>query len=94
MIDIPTCEPFPVETLLADGWLYRDTPPMLAVFWDQLLDIIGEGNYRFLTTTERTYKGDDRLFTRGQMFISPDGIERMKAHVAKAKGTTDLNIRD
>lgn len=84
---LPDTEPFIGETLIADGWQYRDTPPMLAHLWDELLSAIGEGNYRLMTLMERTYKGEERLFKRGQMLISPTGIENLKARVAESKVT-------
>lgn len=94
MLDLPMpdCEPFPGETLKADGWEYRDTPPMLSAFWDELLQAIGEGNYRLLTFVERTYKDDDRLFKRGQMFISPAGLKNLKDRAAKNK--TDSTVQE
>lgn len=85
---LPNTEPFPGETLIADGWQYRDTPPMLPAFWDGLLGAIGEGNYRLLTYAERTFKDDPRLYKRGQMLISPAGIENIKAWMAARKKTT------
>lgn len=85
MLEMPICEPFPGETLKADGWQYRDTPPMLPHFWDELLGVIGEGNYRLLTYVEYTYKGDDRLYKRGQMFISPAGLTNLKDRAEKNK---------
>ncbi|WP_435018430.1 hypothetical protein TA3x_000404 [Tundrisphaera sp. TA3] len=82
-LPMPDTEPFPGETLIADGWQYRDTPPMLEQLWDELLGIIGEGNYRLLTLMKRTFRDDDRLYKRGQMLISPAGIENLKARANK-----------
>lgn len=82
---MPDTEPFPGETLIADDWQYRDTPPMLVQFWDELLGIIGEGNYRLLTLMERTVKDNDRLYKRGQMLISPAGIQNLEIRANKAK---------
>ena len=76
-------EPFSGETLVADGWKYQDFNPMLAEYWDDLLSLIGEGNYRLLTPVmERTFPGDRRLFKRAQILIAPAGLERVRAHVA------------
>ena len=33
----PTREPFPGETLLADGWEYRDLPRMTPEYFDKLI---------------------------------------------------------
>ena len=44
-MNMPTTEPFEGETLLADGWEYRDVPTrMRPDLWDEFLDIIGAGN--------------------------------------------------
>lgn len=72
---------FPNDATVAD-WKYQDFKPMLAEFWDELLGIIGEGNYRLLTLMDRRFQGDDRLFKRGQMLISPTGFERIRQRAA------------
>ena len=78
-------EPFPGETLVADGWKYKDFPPMLQEYWDYFLAIFGEGNYRLLTFMERTFKDDERLYVRGQMYISPTGLENVKKYSDSGK---------
>ncbi len=88
-LPMPDTEPFIGETLRADGWVYRDTPPMLEDFWKRLLDTMGEGNYRLMTYAERTFKGDDRLYIRGQMFVSPAGIENLKSSFSKTTTQSD-----
>jgi hypothetical protein len=86
---LPDCEPFTGETLRADGWEYRDTPPMLPEYWKMLMNKLGEENVRRLTYVERTYKDDDRLYVRGQMFISPKGLENLKAWLVERKSSND-----
>lgn len=87
-MELPNSEPFPGETLRADGWQYRDVPPMLPELWKELMDIIGEGNVRLLTFAERTYKGDDRVYVRGQMFISPAGLKNAEEHAAARRAAS------
>jgi len=81
---LPPGEPFPGETLRADGWEYRDLDRRLTPeAWDTLLGIIGEGNYRILATAGGITDGQP--WVRGQLFISPFGLKRMAEHV-KATG--------
>jgi len=80
---LPPGEPFPGETLRADGWEYRDLPGLVTPEqWTELLRIIGEENYRILGTT--TGFKDGAAFVHGQLFVSPYGLKRMAAY---AKGT-------
>jgi hypothetical protein len=74
MSDYPTSEPFPGETIVADGWIYRDLPRMTQEAFNQFLDIVGEENVRFLTFAR--YKPEQAV--RGQCFISPIGLDRLK----------------
>lgn len=76
----PAGEPFPGETLIADGWIYRDLPRMTQEAFNHFLDILGEENARFLTFAR--YSGDA---VRGQLLMSPAGMERLKAHSAASK---------
>ena len=79
-------EPFPGETLVADGWKYHDYIPMATELWDLLLAIIGDGNYRLVTPVqERLFPDDPRVYKRAQMFISPTGIVNIAAYAASAK---------
>jgi hypothetical protein len=75
MIEMPKTEPFPGETLIADGWVYRDLPKMTQEAFNTFLDILGEENARFLTFARYPDKA-----VRGQFLMSPAGMERLKAH--------------
>jgi hypothetical protein len=57
-----------------EGWVYRDLPLMSLAMWDELFTIIGDSNVRVIISTRR---GDSR---RGQVLISPDGLQRMRDH--------------
>lgn len=74
-MNLPTSEPFPGETLLADGWEYRDLPRMTPEYFDKFVALIGEENIRWLTLAEC---GDG--CKRGQLFVSPTGLERARAY--------------
>ena len=70
---MPVGEPIEGETLLADGWVYKDIPGRLSYeMWDHLLDIIGDGNFRVLAMSV----GED--WKRGQLMISPNGMKNLE----------------
>lgn len=56
-----------VESLLAEGWAYKDIPWMDEPCWEIILDGIGRDNLRVLAATVRA----DLM--RGQFMISPEG---------------------
>lgn len=78
----PFADVEPYKTMLAEGWKYQDFPAMPEEAWSQILGIIGEGNYELLTYMERTFKGDERLYKRGQIMINPAGIENVRKYKA------------
>ena len=73
-LPLPPGEPIKGETLLADGWVYRDLHKRLSYeMWDRFLADIGTENYRILAMTI----GPD--WKRGQLMISPDGMKNLAA---------------
>lgn len=75
---LPPGEPIAGKTYRADGWAYIDPPGLLSPKrWDQLLLIIGAGQYVILTKSEGIRGGIP--FVRGQLLVSPAGIENMRA---------------
>lgn len=69
--------------LKAQGWVYRDAPGKFSAgAWDQTMEIIGEKNCRILALS--TGNDDRGVWKRGQILISPQGIENLNAWV-KAK---------
>jgi hypothetical protein len=74
---LPEGEPFPGETLRADGWVYRDLPRMTPDAMEKFLGIVGTEEVRWLTRA--SYPDGS---TRGQLLISPQGMENMKAWTA------------
>lgn len=78
---MPKREPFEDLPVLALGWTYWDSPARFTPkMWALLLSTIGEGHYRLLimTKTKDSHLGFD--WTRGQMFISPEGMARLKQY--------------
>lgn len=72
---LPSGEPFEGETIMADGWVYRDLPNRLShEMWDFLIETMGEGNYRILAKSV----GPD--WKRGQFLISPEGMKNLIAY--------------
>lgn len=65
------------QTLIADGWQYRDLPRMTEEAMENLMGIIGSENVRWLT--QARYETENGVAVRGQCLISPAGFERMKA---------------
>jgi hypothetical protein len=47
--------------------------------WDHFLDLIGDGEYAILAGSAGTHPSDGKPFVRGQLLVSPAGIENMKA---------------
>ena len=74
---LPIIEPFPDENLRAQGWVYRDLPRISPEFFEILIKTIGEENIRWLSMADY---GNAK---RGQCFISPKGIENLKAYSIK-----------
>ena len=74
---VPPGEPIPGKTYRADGWVYRDLPTWLSPnMKDLFFSIIGVENTVILASSERTI--DDVKYWRGQLLISPAGIENMR----------------
>jgi len=60
-----------------EGWTYRDLPNMLPEYMEKLVGWLGEDEYTFITFAERTWPDGVRT-VRGQILISPKGIENLK----------------
>jgi hypothetical protein len=65
-----------VDGLLDSGWVYRDIPWMASGRWDEFMDWIGAGNVEILAVSSR-----DGSIKRGQILISPAGIDNLKQRV-------------
>lgn len=62
-------------------WHYRDLPQMAPEFFDKFVDLAGEDNLRWITLAERPWPDGSRT-RRGQVMISPEGMERIAAYNA------------
>lgn len=72
---LPDGEPIKGGTHLADGWVYRDLPRMAPEYFDELINLIGDENIVWLSLANY---GSSK---RGQMLISPEGMERLRNRV-------------
>ena len=86
LLDLPRFEPPPPEDY--EGWKFRTVPWVRHDYWNEFCrDIIGVENILMLTRSDRT-DWDGGPFVRGTMFISPGGMERLRARVEARKATT------
>ena len=76
----PPGEPISGETYRADGWAYIDPPGRFShEAWNHFLEIIGEGNFVPLAMSQGRHPSDGKQFIRGQLLVSPQGWENMRA---------------
>lgn len=79
-------EPVKGKTYVADGWQYRDIPRMSPDMWDYFVGIIGDENFVPLSMAEygeEDAQGNQTISAkRGQLLISPDGMENLRLHTA------------
>ncbi len=68
------------------GWTYKDLPRMTLDIMDQFIELIGEENIRWIT--HATYEGvrGQPTTTRGQVMISPAGVQRGREYAERTKG--------
>lgn len=69
-------EMFREHTGLTD-WFYKDLPKIEEKLFNKLIETIGEENIHWITQAEYTHVG--KVYKRGQIMISPTGIESLKA---------------
>lgn len=54
--------------LAAKGWVYRAISPTMPEFWDRMIKLLGEGNYKILEKTDK----DGGI--SGHLLVSPEGV--------------------
>lgn len=79
-MSLPEGEPIIGKNLRAEGWAYRDLPRMTPEYFDKFTEIVGADNIEWLTRAE--YHDGSK---RGQLFISPAGMDRLKVHTTKGQ---------
>lgn len=75
----PSLQTEPVEgrTLLADGWKYKDIPPLTGKQFETFLEVVGRDNIVWLSLAVQKENG----LLRCQMFISPAGQALLKSYL-------------
>lgn len=79
--ELPEQPKLDIDGLLNQGWTLKDTSLYTPETFLKVLDVVGEGNYHFLTFA--TYRTKDGIeLVRGQTLISPKGkqncIDKLK----------------
>ncbi len=79
----------PQHPLEGEGWKYIDPPGKFSPeMWEQFLSQFGGAeNYRMLAQSSGT--GPNGPWRRGQLLVSPAGMEAFKASVAKIREERD-----
>lgn len=72
--ELPEGEPIKGKTYRADGWVYHDIPWTTVEAWEQLIALVDDDNIVLLAASDR----DGAI--RGQVLISPDGMERIAGY--------------
>lgn len=68
------------------GWRYKDLPKLSEEDFAKFVEIAGEGNLRWITRASYPCKDGGKLH-RGQVMISPDGIERISQYARSSSPT-------
>lgn len=66
-----------------ETWAYRDLPQIIEPLFTELVERIGEENIYWLTKASYTHA--DGVYRRGQMFVSPQGLDNVRAMIAERK---------
>lgn len=66
-----------------EDWVYRDMPKSTVSAFSETLGIIGDANYKLLTTAKYPHKTEGQLI-RSQLLISPEGMENLTNFAANA----------
>lgn len=79
-------EPIKGKTYAADGWIYRDIARTTPALWDELMGILGEENVVVLVRSNGwSNSTGEEIWRRGQVLVSPKGVERATAFAASRK---------
>lgn len=79
---MPDGEPIPGKTYRADGWSYFDLPGKATPkMWNYLLGIIGKVDEDYIILIESEGDSKNGPWKRGQLLISPKGMENVRNHV-------------
>jgi hypothetical protein len=74
---------------IPSDWVYRPTGWMRNDFYDMLIDIIGDDNMKFVSSSTRRFKEDKQMYTRASLFVSPAGIKNISTYLSLQKEDGD-----
>ena len=67
------------------GWRYHDLPRLSYEAFNKFIELAGEGNLHWITFALYPAKGEMPATKRGQVMISPDGLERLADHLKETQ---------
>jgi hypothetical protein len=70
---------------LSDDWTMRDFPWMKQEYMEELMGIFGEGNFKFVSGSKRSIKGDTQVYTRATLFINKQGRENFQKYAEQVQ---------
>jgi hypothetical protein len=68
-------DPFELQSR---GWTYHDIGWTDEEDWKTLFEIVGRENHEFLACTKKLDQDSQRYLWRGQVYISPEGMIKLK----------------
>lgn len=72
-----------------ESWQYRDFPNMLPEYWELLETFIGKNEMKVWIMSERVWP-DGVKTVRGQVFISPQGLENLRVNAEEYYKDTEI----
>lgn len=72
---------------LDKSWVMRDLPWMRQKYYEQLMDAIGENNFRFVSGSSRTLSavGGNTAMIRATLFVNQQGLANIRAFAETLK---------
>lgn len=71
------------EAFNLPDWTYHDLPKLSLADFDRFIEIAGESNLKWITIAE--YRNGDTFSKRGQVMISPKGMENCRNYTKNLK---------
>lgn len=68
-----------LDTLVKEGWVYKDFPKMLVAYWEYFKAAFGTQGEDYHILTEANY-GDG--YARGQLVLSPQALKNLPVYRA------------
>ena len=78
------------KSLGKPDWHYRDLPWMRLEYWNHLMVVFGDEDVMFIAGSKKQF--EDGFFVRGQILVSPGGMENLTAHLQQIKTRKDCPV--